>query len=249
MNEPITIRPCEGLAEFDKITDLEQRIWRGDEREATPSHITLIAAKTGGQVLGAFAGDEMIGFSLAFVARRNDQVFLHSHETGVIPEYQNSGVGRQLKWAQRTDALTRDFKLMEWTFDPFALRNAWFNVMKLGAVMRRYIPNFYGVTTSALHGGLPTDRFVAEWRLDSPRVQAACMGKPIKIEQTDRRVEVPLDLQALAQVDREKAMALQAQIRQEFETYFAADYVVIGLEKTEVTAVYFLRRDVPNRPW
>ncbi len=236
--EKIIVRPCLSVAEYDKLTDLEQRIWRTTERDATPGHIALIAAKTGGQVLGAFAGDAMIGFSLAFVARRDGQVYLHSHEVGVLEEWQNAGVGFQLKLAQRADALARGFTLMEWTFDPYALRNAWFNVMKLGATMRRYVPNLYGVTTSALHGGLPTDRLVAEWQLDSPRVQAACASLPINVPSDAVRIVVPLNLQAEPQ-----AVALQAQLRREFETHFAAGYVVVRLEKNETMAAYLLQLD------
>ena len=240
MNEAITIRPCASIAEFDQLTDLEQRIWHTTERDATPAHIALIVAKTGGQVLGAFIGDEMIGFSLALIARRDGQVYLHSHEVGVMEEWQNAGVGFQLKLAQREDAIARGLTLMEWTFDPFALRNAWFNVMKLGATMRRFIPNLYGVTTSALHGGLPTDRLVAEWQLDSPRVQAACAGQPINIPSDAVRIVVPLNLQSEPQ-----AVALQAQLRHEFETHFAAGYAVVGLEKNESTAAYLLKPSPP----
>jgi predicted GNAT superfamily acetyltransferase len=239
MKPDITIRPCTALAEFDQITDLELRIWGGVEREVTPSHITLIAAKTGGQVLGAFAGEEMIGFSLAFVARRSELTYLHSHETGVLPEYQNCGVGRQLKWAQRTDALARGFTLMEWTFDPFALRNAWFNVMKLGAVMRRYLPNVYGITTSALHGGLPTDRLVAEWWLDSPRVQSVARGETLSLPDNPERIVVPKELAALG---RENALAAQAKIRDEFERLFASGYAVVALEVSGTEAIYCLKR-------
>ncbi len=240
MSEPITIRPCKSIAEYDKITDLEQRIWQTTERDATPAHIALIAAKSGGQVLGAFAGDEMIGFSLAFVARRDGQTYLHSHEVGVVEAWQNAGVGFQLKLAQRKDAMARGFDLIEWTFDPFALRNAWFNVMKLGATMRRFIPNLYGVTTSALHGGLPTDRLVAEWQLHSPRVQAACEGELPELPDGCARITMPLNLQA-----EPHAVALQAQLRGEFETHFAAGYAVVGLGKTEATAAYLLQQGVP----
>ncbi len=240
MTEKITVRPCLSVAEYDKLTDLEQRIWRTTERDATPGHIALIAAKTGGQVLGAFAGDEMIGFSLAFVAQRDGRTYLHSHEVGVLEEWQNAGVGFQLKLAQRADALARGFDLIEWTFDPFALRNAWFNVMKLGATMRRYVPNLYGVTPSPLHGGLPTDRLVAEWQMDSPRVQAVLAGQPINVSAEGVRIAVPLNLQAEPQ-----AVALQAQFRSEFEKHFAAGYAVVGLEKNEFAASYRLEADVP----
>jgi predicted GNAT superfamily acetyltransferase len=228
------------MAEYDQITELEQRIWRTDARDATPGHIALIAAKTGGQVLGAFAGEEMIGFSLAFVAQREGQIYLHSHEVGVVEAWQNAGVGFQIKLAQRADALARGFKLMEWTFDPYAVRNAWFNVMKLGAVMRRYRPNVYGITKSALHGGLPTDRFIAEWHFAAPRVEAALSGQPPRLTGEFARISIPLNLQA-----EPDAVAWQARLRGEFETHFAAGYVVVGLEKGETNATYLLQQGWP----
>ena len=84
---------------------------------------------------------------------------------GVLPEYRNRGVGRMLKLRQREDALARGIELIEWTFDPLELKNAFFNIERLGAIVRRYVENQYGITASPLHGGLPTDRCYAEWWL------------------------------------------------------------------------------------
>ena len=113
----------------------------------------------------------MVGFTLALVGTRAAKPFLHSHMTAVLPEFQNQGVGRRLKLFQRHDALKRGIRLVEWTFDPLELKNAHFNFVRLGAIARRFIPNCYGVTESPLHAGLPTDRLVAEWWIDSDRVK------------------------------------------------------------------------------
>ncbi len=88
---------------------------------------------------------------------------------GVVDDYRNAGVGRRLKLAQREEALARGIDLVEWTFDPLEIKNAFFNIERLGAIVRRYVQNQYGITASPLHGGLPTDRCVAEWWLRSPR--------------------------------------------------------------------------------
>ena len=101
---------------------------------------------------------------------------------GVLPEYRNRGVGRLLKLAQRDDAIKTGINLIEWTFDPLELKNAFFNIERLGAIVRRYVPNQYGTTTSHLHGGLPTDRCVAEWHVSSIRVADILSG-----ERSDRR--------------------------------------------------------------
>ena len=91
---------------------------------------------------------------------------------GVTKEYRDAGVGRLLKLEQRREALSRGIELMEWTFDPLEIKNAYFNMERLGAIVRRFVLNQYGTTSSKLHGGLPTDRCIAEWWLASPRVDA-----------------------------------------------------------------------------
>ena len=97
---------------------------------------------------------------------------------GVLPEYRDAGVGRMLKLEQREDALARGIELIEWTFDPLEIKNAYFNMERLGAIVRRYVRNQYGTTTSHLHGGLPTDRCIAEWWIASRRVKAILDGQP-----------------------------------------------------------------------
>ena len=95
----------------------------------------------------------------------------------VAPEYRNRGVGKMLKLAQREDALARGIELIEWTFDPLEAKNAFFNIEKLGAIVRRYTPDFYGASTSPLHGNLPTDRLHAEWWLRTARVRSLLSGE------------------------------------------------------------------------
>ncbi|HEY0704230.1 MAG TPA: hypothetical protein VGD60_15775, partial [Candidatus Acidoferrales bacterium] len=170
----VEIRHCHNLAEYEQCVELERIIW--GERIAVPSTVLLVAQHTGGQVLGAFVAEQLIGFSLSFRGHRQSQTYLHSHMTAVLPAYHNQGIGRKLKLFQRQDALNRSVTLAEWTFDPLELKNAHFNFVRLGAVSRRFIPNFYGLTDSKLDAGLPTDRLVAEWWLDSPRVQNILAG-------------------------------------------------------------------------
>ncbi len=116
---------------------------------------------------------------------------MHSHMMGVLPEYQNQGIGHALKMRQKEDALARGIDLIEWTFDPLDMKNAYFNVERLGAIVRRYVRNQYGVSSSMLHGGLPTDRCVAEWWIAKDRVKAEVV----------ERIEVPPDIRA-ARVSR-----------------------------------------------
>src|SRR6202158_5086367 len=144
----------------------------------------VVAAKIGGQVIGAFVQrndqrndeKELIGFALAIPGMRNGHCYLHSHMLAVRQQYRNSGLGRRMKLYQREDALARGFDLMEWTFDPLEIKNAYLNIEKLGAIARRYNVNQYGITSSPLQGGLPTDRLVAEWGMKSKRVDAVLAG-------------------------------------------------------------------------
>jgi predicted GNAT superfamily acetyltransferase len=142
-------------------------------------------------VIGAFDRERAIGFALSVAAHRNGELYLHSHMTAMLPEYQNRGIGRQLKLAQREDALSRGINLIEWTFDPLQLRNAHFNIARLGAIVREYLPNVYGRTSSPLHHGLPTDRLVAQWRIRDPRVEQMLSNQGLNVLRRRSRFAFP----------------------------------------------------------
>lgn len=160
--ERITIRWLVTPDEMQACVDLQKLVWGFSDLEIVPHRMFVVAQRTGGQVIGAFERERAVGFPLAFIAYRDRRIYIHSHMTAVLPEYQNHGIGRQLKLAQRDDALSRGVDLIEWTFDPLQLRNAYFNIARLGAIVREYLPNVYGSTSSPLHHGLPTDRLVAQ---------------------------------------------------------------------------------------
>src|SRR6266446_3036476 len=173
MSEGIVVRKICALKEYHACVELQREIWGEAELEIEPVTMFVVASITGGQVLGAFDGEKLVGYTLAVAGLRQGVVYLHSHQTAVRETHRNRGVGSMLKLFQREEALGRGIRLVEWTFDPLELKNAHFNLNRLGAICRRYIPNLYGVTTSPLHRGIETDRLVAEWWLDSPRVITA----------------------------------------------------------------------------
>jgi predicted GNAT superfamily acetyltransferase len=142
-----------------------------------------------------------------------------------------------LKLFQREDALGRGIRLVEWTFDPLELKNAHFNLNRLGALCRRYIPNLYGVTTSPLHRGIETDRLVAEWQLDSPRVIAAIQDLPAAAIDAPAMIEVPADL---AQQDTKRTREVLARVREEFTKWFARGYAAVGVRREGKTTAYLL---------
>lgn len=236
----IEIRHCATLAEFEECLRLEHAVWGHGEDIAVPVPIFAVAHHTGGQVLGAYDGPEMVGFTLALYGSRAGTAFLHSHMTAVLPEYRDQGIGRRLKLFQRDDALARGIKLVEWTFDPLELKNAHFNLNRLGAVARRYIPNIYGITNSPLHAGLPTDRLVAEWWLDSPRVQAILEGTPLASASVSERFPLPANLAEIKTDDPDAAIRIQTGIRGQFLRAFANGQVATSVEARVARVDYIL---------
>jgi predicted GNAT superfamily acetyltransferase len=237
----IVVRKCIALEEFHACVKLQQEIWDEEDLEIEPSTMFVVAAITGGQVLGAFDGEKLVGFTMAVVGVRRGTVYLHSHQTGVADGYRNRGIGRMLKLFQREEALGRGIRLVEWTFDPLELKNAHFNLNRLGAICRRYIPNLYGVTTSPLHRGIPTDRLVAEWWLDSPRVIAALQDlAPGAATNAPAAIDLPTQLEQGTEEDSTRVRAVQTRVREEFIKWFAREYAAIAVRAGEKSTAYLL---------
>ncbi len=219
---------------------LQREIWGEADLEVEPSTLFVVAAHTGGQVLGAFDGEKLVGYTLAVAGVRHGVPYLHSHMTGVLRDYRDHGVGRLLKLYQREEALGRGIRLIEWTFDPLEPRNAHFNLNRLGAISRQYLANLYGVTTSPLHRGMPTDRLVAEWMLDSPRVVAAVAVGNVDPPVGAAHFTLPADLEARKADSAGRLDEVQAQARKEFSEWFAKGYAAVGLKRDGAGAAYIL---------
>jgi predicted GNAT superfamily acetyltransferase len=205
-----------------------------------PVRLFVVANKVGGQVFGAFDGERMIAFLLAIPGvKQGGMSYLHSHMMGVLPEYRNKGVGRMLKLRQRQEALALGVPLVEWTFDPLELKNAFFNIERLGAIVRRYVLNQYGTTTSRLHGGLPTDRCVAEWHVRTHRVDQILAGSRPP-ETVEARIEVPEEIANWRVEDPQRARESQQRISEQFLEYLRADLAVIGFERSATAGTYLL---------
>jgi predicted GNAT superfamily acetyltransferase len=235
------IRPCQGRTEFEGCLELQKVVWGYSNLDVVPVPMFVVAAKTGGHVLGAFDGSHLVGFALGFSALREGAPFVHSHMVAVLPEYQDRGVGRALKLHQREECLRQGIRRIEWTFDPLEIKNARFNIVRLGAIVRKVLPNLYGVTSSPLHGGLPTDRLVAEWQLDSPRVTAILRGEtPSRVDAA--WLHLPANIDELRSRDPEIAGRVQATLRAEAERWFERGYAITGFEIGRETATYLLER-------
>src|SRR5919204_4216397 len=229
----VEIRNCHELDEFRACLDLQREVWNFTDLELVPLRLFVVAVKVGGQVIGAFDGKEMVGFALSVPGARAGHPYLHSHMLAVRESHRNTGLGRRIKLFQREDALAHGFELIEWTFDPLEIKNAYLNIERLGAIARRYNINQYGITSSPLQGGLPTDRLVAEWWLKSRRVEALLenTGKPrIEISST---ISVPAQIYSwkAAPGSRERAKEIQDRNRAEFLKAFGDGQPLLGYER------------------
>lgn len=251
----IEIRACAGLDEMEACVQLELDIWGYDAGDIVPRKSFLLSQKIGGQVIGAFDSEMgevrqangLVGFVYSLPAFKNTSrgpaPYLHSHMLAVRESHRNRGVGAQLKLEQRREALARGIRHIEWTFDPLEMKNAFLNIHKLGAIARSYRVNFYGVSSSRLQGGLPTDRLLAEWDLDSPRVEAILSQRPADHHRIQEQILVPsaVGQWKASEATRAKALAVQQENQLKFQDAFRRGLVVLDVSRdTEGNGVYEL---------
>jgi predicted GNAT superfamily acetyltransferase len=240
----ITVRPLDSISDFQRCVQIAREVWGDAELDTEPAVTYVIAHHTGGQVLGAFEGDTMVGFTKAYVGLHDHTPYLHSHMAAVLPSHRNRHIGRQLKLAQRDEALSRSIRLIEWTFDPLEIRNAHFNINRLGAISRRYILDFYGITTSPLHRGMPTDRLLVEWHLDSPRVIAAIGDLPVEPRTCAASIHLPNTVVQASTKGEPNAtpalIELQSRLRAEFRQWFAKGHAVTSVQSSSLGVDYCL---------
>ena len=182
-NDAWRIRPLTTIDECRRVAALEREIWGyTDAEDVVPPPVLIVSTRRGGILLGAFdQAGEMQGFVYSLPAVKAGQPTQWSHMLGVRPAARDAGLGVRLKLAQRDAALAAGISLIEWTFDPLQALNAYFNFVRLGVVVEEYEENIYGESSSVLHRGSPTDRFVAQWNLREPHVERriAARGMPL----------------------------------------------------------------------
>src|SRR6266536_6181462 len=231
--DSVTVRKCEALDEMRACFALQKEVWNFSDAELVPVRMFVLATKIGGHVIGAFDRGDLIGFAVAFPGMRGGHSYLHSHMLAVRHQFRNAGLGRRLKLFQREEALARGIDLIEWTFDPLEIKNAYLNIEKLGAIARRYNINQYGITSSPLQGGLPSDRLIAEWWLKSRRVEVLLETGKNPAIQRDATIAVPAQIYEwkAAPETRASAQRVQEQNREEFLRAFANGLAVLGYER------------------
>jgi predicted GNAT superfamily acetyltransferase len=233
---PVVLRSCQGVDEMDACVQLQMDTWGYDDGDVIPRRMFIVAQRIGGQVMGAFDPEgRMVGFAMALPgikaakhAGDEPTPYLHSHMLAVSSRYRNGGIGRRLKLYQRREALSRRVRLMEWTFDPLEIKNAFLNIHRLGVIVRSYTPNFYGVSSSRLQAGLPTDRLHAEWWMESERVHTILNGSPYTPPAIQETILVPHAVSEWKASSVSRAQAVQTENRERFLAAFARGLAVAG---------------------
>lgn len=246
----LTIRPCRSIEEYKECASLQKKIWGHAWREVYPARLFVVIHGMGGQVLGAFAPRHgLIGFVASMPAWHGDQRYFHSLIMGVLPGFQNQGAAKALKWEQRRQALRLGVDCIQWTFDPLRTKNAFLNIERLGAVARRYQPDYYGDIDSRSQRGLPSDRLICEWWLKSSRVCRAMEGaRPrAKSSQPEVRVTLPADSWMLARRNLQKARETQLEVRRQLLAYFRRGYAITGFLVESPQCAYLLDRLASSR--
>jgi predicted GNAT superfamily acetyltransferase len=231
--ERIIIRKCENIGEFRACVALQKEVWNFEDADLVPLRIFVVSQKIGGQIIGAFDGNELVGFAFSIPGERGGRAYLHSHMLAVRETWRNYGLGRRLKLAQREDAIPKGFELIEWTFDPLEIKNAHLNLVRLGAIARRYSVNHYGDSSSPLQGGLPTDRLVAEWWLKSHRVVNLLEKSQQPRFTVENKIAVPVEIYAwkASGADRPKAEEVQTRNREEFLRLLPQGLAALGYQR------------------
>lgn len=231
----IRIQELTSPEDLRQCVEIQRTTWGWKDEDLLPLRTLLLLNKIGGLVLGAVdPGGRVIGFINAFPGLREGEAYLHSQMLGVLEDFRRKGIGRALKLAQRSEALRRGIEHVEWTFDPLEIRNAHFNLEGLGAICRRYLADAYGPSTSSLHGRLPTDRLVAEWRLRSPRVRSRierARNRPEEPHPAESvEVRLPADIAEIRVADPVRAAAIQRDFKRRVMDLFGEGYCIAGFE-------------------
>lgn len=235
----IEIRECTTVEELDRCVQLQREVFGLPELEISPRRHLIVSRSAGGWVLGAFEEAQLVGFVLHLVAASGNEILGYSHMMAVAASHQNKGVGARLKWSQRRRALEEGRARIKWTFEPMRARNAHFNLNRLGVVIRRYEPNFYGTdyATQAVeqgtHRGLDSDRLIVEWNLSSARVEALSRGidSPFA-SHVEATVSITPNWTELVRDDVLAAQRELVRVRKEFIARLENGLVCAGFERS-----------------
>ncbi|WP_246939376.1 GNAT family N-acetyltransferase [Bacillus pinisoli] len=253
------IRSLTSLDEIKQVQSIEEQVWN---TQPIPDHQIYTVIHNGGILLGAYDGDQLIGFLYSFPGYKNGMVYLCSHMLGILPSYRKGGLGERMKKYQLKLAKSMGYTLITWTFDPLESVNAYLNIHKLQGITESYLENHYGNLNDSLNQGLPTDRFIVEWWINSTHVNETRMittkdcksllqtrvqeaGLPVitSINNNKNLVEecyivpIPDDFQGMKRKDPELAIEWRLRTRMIFQQLFSSGYVAVNLERKSELAI------------
>ncbi len=240
----IDIREVTTIEEYDACIKLQRDVFGLPDLEISPRRHLIVSNRAGGWTLGAFVEGKLIGFVHHLAAVKEDYIFGYSHMMAVDAQFQNQGVGAQLKWAQRARALREGRDYIKWTFEPMRARNAHFNLNRLGVVVREYAVNFYGTdysTNPAEKGsvsGMDSDRLFASWDLNEARVEAFSRREEFPLGDAERAVEIPADFASLLKSDPDKAKQEVLRVRGEFVEILSEGFVCRAFDRHSANPRY-----------
>lgn len=263
------IRTLHTLQEFQRCVDIQKEVWGFDDPyDIVPLPLLVVSERNEGIVLGSFEGTEMTGFVYSLPGTHKGQKVQWSHMLAVISSLRNTDVGYKLKMAQYEMARDLGYDVLEWTYDPLESKNAYFNLRKLGCIAKEYEINIYGITSSPLHSGTPTDRLIAHWPIPPikkempefktiPQEQLISTthfdGNALTIVAVDLSLsaeylflEIPGDMQEVKSVSAEAPLQWRLETRKAFEHYLNSGYVVYSFlsfrDQNPRRSYYFFRR-------
>ena len=245
----IEIREVSTIEEYDACIKLQREVFGLPDLEISPRRHLIVSNRAGGWTLGAFVDGRLIGFVHHLAAVDGERIFGYSHMMAVAAEFQNQGVGAQLKWAQRARALREGRDYIKWTFEPMRARNAHFNLNRLGVVVREYAVNFYGTDYSTNPAekrsvsGMDSDRLFASWDLNAPRVEAFSRREQFTIAEAERAIEIPADFSSLLKSDPEKAKREVLRVRNEFQQALSDGLICRAFQRDRERPKYLLHRE------
>lgn len=268
----VEIRPLRTRAELAAAVALQRATWGEHFSELVPASMLELTQWVGGVAAGAFAGEELLGFVFGLAGIEAGEPIHWSDMLAVRAGARDRRIGEALKRWQREAVLRLGVRRMYWSFDPLESKNAYFNLMRLGAVAREYRRDMYGASDSPLHQGIGTDRLIALWLLDSERVvrrlageatsasgaeaAAAPLVNPVgwraglpvpeapnlALDAPFLRIAIPGDVQALKQADPALAQEWRATTREAFEAYLKRGFTAEELLREDGWSAYLMVR-------
>ena len=257
------LREISGNLEMQELAALERTIWNSDH---VPTELYRAMQDEGALLAGAFTTDNiLVAFVFGFpTATPGVQ---HSHSLGVLLEHRAAGLGARLKWFQRDWCLAKSIHTVRWTYDPLRVPNAKLNIAKLGATASSYLENYYG-TLAGINAGAPSDRVMAQWVLNDPRVKARHLEQATSLpnapeintvhgEQPDKinleltapylKMRLPGDYSSILSENPALALAWRLHGREILQAYFAKGYRIAEFT-LEGGAGYLLEKNPQTLP-